>query len=67
MYRMTYNNTGVSGCSARGIAMRESQEELLVLAEELKESINNVHIEKLEDSTVKQMPLNIFVNMKQFK
>jgi hypothetical protein len=39
MYRMTYNHTGVTGCSARGIAKRESKEELLKLAEELKETI----------------------------
>jgi hypothetical protein len=64
---MTYNNTGVSGCSARGIAKRESEEELLALAEELKESICNVNIEKIEDSSVKQMPLNIFANMKKLK
>lgn len=67
MYRMTYNNTGVSGCSARGIAKRESQEELLALAEELKDSISNIHIEKIEDNAPKQMPLNIFVNMKTLK
>lgn len=67
MYRMTYNNTGISGCSARGIAKRESQEELLALANELKESISNINIEKIEESTVRQMPLNIFVNMKKLK
>lgn len=67
MYRMTYNNTGISGCSARGIAKRESQEELLALAEELKDSISNIHIEKIEDNAPKQMPLNIFVNMKTLK
>ena len=67
MYRMTYNNTGVSGCSARGIAKRESQEELLALAEELKESISNIHIEKIENSTEEKLPLNIFVNMKMLK
>jgi hypothetical protein len=64
---MTYNNTGVSGCSARGIAKRESEAELLALAEELKETISNIHIEKIEDGTVKQMPLNIFENMKKLK
>lgn len=64
---MTYNNTGVSGCSARGIAKRESQEELLALAEELKDSICNIHIEKVEDSAAEKMPLNIFANMKQLK
>lgn len=67
MYRMTYNNTGVSGCSARGIAKRESQEELLALADELKESISNIHIEKIENSTKEKLPLNIFVNMKMLK
>ena len=67
MYRMTYNNTGVTGCSARGIAKRESQDELIALAEELKDSICNIHIEKVEDNIAEQMPLNIFVNMKKLK
>jgi len=67
MYRMTYNNTGVSGCSARGIAKRESQEELLALAEELKDSISNIHIEKVDDTTLKQVPLDLFANMKELK
>lgn len=67
MYRMTYNNTGISGCSARGIAKRASEEELLALAEELKESISNVRIEKIDDSGEKQMPLDLFVNMKKLK
>lgn len=67
MYRMTYNNTGISGCSARGIAKRASEEELLALAEELKESISNIHIEKIEETTVKQMPLDLFINMKKLK
>ncbi|HEX5670676.1 MAG TPA: hypothetical protein VFX66_03995 [Sulfuricurvum sp.] len=64
---MTYNNTGISGCSARGIAKRASEEELLALAEELKESISNIHIEKIEETTVKQMPLDLFINMKKLK
>ena len=67
MYRMTYNNTGISGCSARGIAKRASKEELLALAEELKESISNIHIEKIEDTSLKQMPLDLFLNMKKLK
>ena len=67
MYRMTYNNIGVTGCSARGIAKRESEEELLVLAKELKGSICNIHIEKVEDSTLKLVPLDLFANMKQLK
>lgn len=67
MYRMTYNNTGVTGCSARGIAKRESEAELLALAQELKESISNIRIEKVEDNFLKQMPLDVFANMKELK
>lgn len=44
MYRMTYNNKGVQGCSARGIARRETVEELEALAEQLKDTICNVEI-----------------------
>ena len=43
---MTYNNKNMSGCSARGIALRETKEELEALAKELQESIYNVVIEK---------------------
>jgi len=64
MYRMTYNNQGVSGCSARGIAKREREEELYALAEELKDSICNIHIEKIKDETVKEIPMGVFTNMK---
>jgi hypothetical protein len=67
MYRMTYNNTGVSGCSARGIAKRESEEELIILAQELKESICNIHIEKIEDEQMEHHPMDLFVNMKELK
>ena len=49
MYRMTYNHTGVTGCSARGIAKRESEKELHQLAEELKDSICNIRIEKIKE------------------
>jgi len=45
-YKMTYNNKNMSGCSARGIALRDSQEELETLKEQLKDSIYNVKIEK---------------------
>jgi len=45
-YKMTYNNKNMSGCSARGIALRDSKEELEALAKELQESISNVIIEK---------------------
>ena len=67
MYRMTYNNTGVSGCSARGIAKRESQEELIALADELKDSICNIHIEKIKDEQIEHLPMDLFVNMKELK
>lgn len=50
MYRMTYNNKGVKGCSARGIARRETIEELHELAERLKETICNVEITPIEDA-----------------
>lgn len=67
MYRMTYNHTGVTGCSARGIAKRESEQELQELAEELKDSICNVHIEKIEDEIEKNIPMGIFENMKELR
>ena len=47
-YKMTYNNKNMSGCSARGIALRDTKEELLTLQETLKDSIYNVKIEKVE-------------------
>lgn len=67
MYRMTYNHTGVTGCSARGIAKRESMEELKQLAEELKDSICNVHIEKINDEKLEHLPLEVFANMKELR
>ena len=45
-WRMTYNNKTMSGCSARGIALRDTKEELEALSEKLKESIYNVKIEE---------------------
>lgn len=48
-YVMTYNNKNMSGCSARGIALRNTKEEIEALHEKLKESIYNVKIEKIED------------------
>lgn len=45
-WKMTYNNKNMSGCSARGIALRDTKEELHVLAESLKKNIYNVKIEK---------------------
>lgn len=51
-YKMTYNNKNMSGCSARGIALRDTKEELEQLKEELKDSIYNVKIHKNEANTV---------------
>ena len=45
-YKMTYNNKNMSGCSARGIALRDTKEELEALKESLKENIYNVKIER---------------------
>lgn len=67
MYRMTYNHTGVTGCSARGIAKRESKEELLKLANELKDSICNIEIRPIEGSVEKKMPMELFLNMKELR
>jgi len=50
---MTYNNKTMSGCSARGIALRDTKKELLALQEELKDSIYNVEI-FLNDSKTKK-------------
>ncbi|PHM18295.1 MAG: hypothetical protein CJD30_02365 [Sulfuricurvum sp. PD_MW2] len=67
MYRMTYNHTGTTGCSARGIAKRESILELQKLAEELKDSICNIHIEKVKSDMDQHIPMNVFVNMKELR
>lgn len=67
MYRMTYNHKGVTGCSARGIAKRESKEELLKLAEELKESICNVEIRPIEGTIEQRLPMELFLNMKELR
>ena len=44
-WRMTYNNVDGAACSARGIAHRETKEELEVLAKELEGKISNIKIE----------------------
>lgn len=67
MYRMTYNHLNNSGCSARGIAKRESKEELLRLAEELKGSICNVDIRPVEGTIEKRLPMELFLNMKELR
>ena len=65
MYRMTYNNRGVQGCSARGIATRDTVQELLDLAEVLKETICNIEIKPINDDSTK--PMNLHMNMKEEK
>lgn len=65
MYRMTYNHKGVTGCSARGIAKRETIEELQALAEELKDSICNIEIRPVAEGCEASIPLNIDANMKE--
>jgi hypothetical protein len=46
-WRMTYTNKEFAACSARGIATRETKEELEALAEKLKEVITDVKIEPI--------------------
>ena len=53
-YKMTYNNKNMSGCSARGIALRDTKEELEALKEQLKDVIENVVIEKNKAYTEKK-------------
>lgn len=67
MYRMTYNHAGVTGCSARGIAKRESEKELQQLAEELKDSICNIRIEKVKEEMDQHLPMDVFANMKELR
>ncbi|MEW5831965.1 MAG: hypothetical protein AB1763_03920 [Campylobacterota bacterium] len=67
MYRMTYNHKGVTGCSARGIAKRNTKEELLKLAEELKDSICNIDIRPIENYSEKRLPLEVFANTKELR
>ena len=45
-WRMTYNNIDGAACSARGIAHRDSKEELIALAKRLEGKIDNVKIER---------------------
>lgn len=65
MYRMTFNHRGVSGCSARGIAKRETKSELLELAESLKESICNIKIEEINSAKNTFIPLDPLKNLKK--
>lgn len=46
MWKMTYNNKNMSGCSARGIALRDTKEELESLKVQLADKIYNVKIKK---------------------
>ena len=45
-WRMTYNNIDGAACSARGIAHRDSREELMALAKRLEGKIDNIKIER---------------------
>lgn len=67
MYRMTYNNKGITGCSARGVAKRETVDELLELAESLKESICNIQIHSVAEGEKITMPMKLETNMKQLR
>lgn len=49
MWRMTYNSKEFGDCSARGIATRETKEELEALAKKLKDNISNVKIEEVKE------------------
>jgi len=50
-YKMTYNNKTMQGCSARGIALRNTKEEIEALAKELKDVIYNIKIEEVKDDS----------------
>lgn len=67
MYRMTYNNKGITGCSARGIAKRETIDELLELAESLKETICNVQIHSVPQENKMNNPMKLETNLKKLK
>ena len=54
MWRMTYKNREFGACSARGIATRETKEELEALAEKLKEKIYNVEIKEIAQKSIKK-------------
>ncbi|MBE0497728.1 MAG: hypothetical protein IBX43_00635 [Campylobacterales bacterium] len=43
---MTYNNKNMTGCSARGISLRDTKEELEALKKEIEDEIYNVKIEE---------------------
>ena len=53
-WRMTYNNIGAAACSARGIAHRETKEELEALAKALKGKIEKIKIEEKKSLTQKE-------------
>jgi len=53
-WRMTYNNIDGAACSARGIAHRETKEELEALAKALEGKIENIKIEKHESTSHKE-------------
>ncbi len=58
-WRMTYNNVNGAACSARGIAHRETREELESLAKALEGKIENVIIERNKTYTQKEKQMAI--------
>ena len=54
MWRMTYNNINGAACSARGIAHRETKEELEALAKTLADKIDHINIHKVKNLTKKE-------------
>ncbi len=48
-YRMIYKNKNFAGCSARGIALRDTKEELEALKDELKDQIYDVCIQEVKE------------------
>ena len=57
-WRMTYNNIGGAACSSRGIAHRNSKEELVALAKHLEGKIDNVQIERYRSVGLKTVAIN---------
>jgi len=48
-WRMTYNNRDMHGCSARGIAIKDTKEELDALIKKLQNSIYNIQITPIKN------------------
>jgi len=57
-WRMTYNNIDGAACSARGIAHRNSKEELVALAKSLEGKIDNVKMERYRSTGLESAAIN---------